>query len=93
MVDAKFLDENFTIEELNECGIYTSGISEVKTIAYACGSATVKAYDSATVKASSNSYVKDCTGNIKSVSGRAIVKDHYGKKIYIKKGEFEIIEI
>ena len=59
----------------------------------AYGSATVKAYDSETVKACGNSYVEDCTGNIRPADGYAIVKDYYNKKIYIKKGKFEIIEI
>ena len=59
----------------------------------ACGSATVKAYGSATVEACDNSYVEDCTGNIRPADDYAIVKDYFGKKIYIKKGKFEIIEI
>ncbi|WP_187368614.1 hypothetical protein [Parabacteroides johnsonii] len=75
----------------------------------ACDSATVKAYDSATVKAYGsatveacgsatveayeNSYVEDCTRNIKPKSDYAIVKDYYSHKIYIKKGKFEIIEV
>ena len=59
----------------------------------AFGSATVKAYDSATVEAYDNSYVEDCTGNIRPESDYAIVKDYYNHKIYIKKGEFEIIEV
>ena len=59
----------------------------------ACGSATVKAYDSATVEAYGNSYVEDCTGNVRPQSGYAIVKDYHSHKIYIKKGNFEIIEV
>ena len=55
--------------------------------------ATVKACGSATVEACDNSYVEDCTGNIRPADGYAIVKDHFNKKIYIKKGKFEIIEI
>ena len=56
-------------------------------------SATVKAYDSATVKAYDDSYIEDCTGNIRPESDYAIVKDYYNHKIYIKKGRFEIIEV
>ena len=93
MIDANYLEENFTEEELTEAGIYTrkEHTSNAKSFAY--GSATVKAYGSATVKAYDNSYVEDCTGNINTVSDHGIVKDYYNHKIYIKKGKFEIIEI
>ena len=101
MLDASYLEENFTEEELIAAGIYTRKEHRVSDIAFACGSATVKAYDSATVEACGsatveaydNSYVDDCTGNIRPQSGHAIVKDYYKHKIYIKKGMFEIIEI
>nr|DAY83778.1 MAG TPA: hypothetical protein [Caudoviricetes sp.] len=109
MIDANYLEENFTEEELTEAGIYTrkEHTSNAKSFAYgsatvkaygsatveAYGSATVKAYGSATVKAYDNSYVEDCTGNINTVSDHGIVKDYYNHKIYIKKGKFEIIEI
>ena len=181
IVDAKYLEDNFTEEELSEAGIYTRNTHEVRTVSFACGSATVeacdnatveacdnatvkaydsatvkaydsatveaygsatvkacdsatveacdnatveacdnatvKAYDSATVKAYdsatveaygsatveaygsatveaySNSYVEDCTGNVRPQSDYAIVKDYHSHKIYIKKGNFEIIEV
>ena len=101
MIDANYLEENFTEEELTEAGIYTrkEHISNAKSFVCgsatvkACGSATVKAYGSATVEACDNSYVEDCTGNINTVSDHGIVKDYYNHKIYIKKGKFEIIEI
>lgn len=93
IIDARYLEENFTEEELTEAGIYTRKRHEVKTVAFACGSATVKAYDSATVKAYGNSYVEDYIGNIRPQSDYAIVKDYYNHKIYIKKGKFEIIEV
>ena len=51
IIDARYLEENFTEEELTEAGIYTRKRHEVKTVAFACGSATVKACGSATVKA------------------------------------------
>ena len=117
IVDAKYLEDNFTEEELSEAGIYTRNTHKVRTVSFACGSATVKAYgsatveayDSATVKAYDsatveaygsatveaydNSYVEDCTGNVRPQSDYAIVKDYHSHKIYIKKGNFEIIEV
>jgi hypothetical protein len=101
MIDANYLENNFSEEELAEAGIYTrkEHISNAKSFACgsatvkACGSATVEAYDSATVEAYDNSYVEDCTGNINTVFDHGIVKDYFNHKIYIKKGKFEIIEI
>ena len=133
IIDAEYLEDNFTEEELSQAGIYTKNTHEVRTASFACGSATVKAYGSATVKAYGsatvkaygsatveaydsatvkaydsatvkacgsatveaydNSYVEDCTGNIRPESDYAIVKDYYSYKIYIKKGKFEIIEV
>ena len=85
MIDANYLEKNFTEEELTEAGIYTRKEHTSNAKSFACGSATVKAYD--------NSYVEDCTRNINTVSDHGIVKDYYNHKIYIKKGKFEIIEI
>ena len=117
IVDAEYLEDNFTEEELSQAGIYTKNTHKVITASFACGSATVKAYDSATVKAYDSatvkaydsatveaydsatvkayddSYIEDCTGNIRPESDYAIVKDYYNHKIYIKKGRFEIIEV
>ena len=157
IIDAEYLEDNFTEEELSQAGIYTKNTHEVRTASFACGSATVKAcgsatvkacgsatvkaydsatveaydsatveaydgatvkaydgatvkaYDGATVKAYGsatveacgsatveayeNSYVEDCTGNIRPESDYAIVKDYHNHKIYIKKGKFKIIEI
>ena len=101
IIDAEYLEDNFTEEELSQAGIYTKNTHEVRTASFACGSATVKAYgsatveayDSATVEAYENSYVEDCTGNIRPESDYAIVKDYHNHKIYIKKGKFKIIEI
>ena len=109
MIDANYLEKNFTEEELTEAGIYTRKEHTSNAKSFACGSATVEAYDSATVEACDsatvkaygsatveaydNSYVEDCTGNINTVSDHGIVKDYYNHKIYIKKGKFEIIEI
>ena len=109
IVDAKYLEDNFSEEELAEAGIYTQKCHEVKTTSFACGSATVKAcgsatvkacgsatveaYDSATVEAYENSYVEDLTGNIRPQSGYAVIKDYYNHKIYVKKGRYQIIEV
>lgn len=101
MIDANYLENNFSEEELAEAGIYTRKEHTSNAKSFACGSATVEAYDSATVEAYGsatveaydNSYVEDCTGNINTVSDHGIVKDYYNHKIYIKKGKFEIIEI
>ena len=41
IVDASFLEENFTEEELSEAGIYTKGYHKVSTASFACGRATV----------------------------------------------------
>ncbi len=58
MIDANYLENNFSEEELAEAGIYTrkEHISNAKS--FACGSATVKAYGSATVKAYDSATVK-----------------------------------
>jgi hypothetical protein len=93
MIDANYLEEQFTEAELQEAGIYTRKEHVVRTDSFACGSATVKAYGSATVKAYGQSYVEDCTGKIRPESNFAIVKDYYNHNIYIKKGKFEIIEV
>ena len=93
IVDAEYLEDNFTEEELLQAGIYIRGIHKVKTSSFAFGSATVEAFGSATVEAYGNSYVEDCIGNIRPQSDYAIVKDYYSHKIYIKKGKFEIIEV
>ena len=109
IVDAEYLEDNFTEEELTEAGIYTQKYHEVTTTSFACGSATVeacgsatveaydsatvKAYGSATVEAYENSYVEDLTGNIRPQSGYAVIKDYYNHKIYIKKGRYQIVEV
>ena len=51
IVDAEYLEDNFDEEDLAEAGIYTQKYHEVTTTSFACGSATVEAYDSATVEA------------------------------------------
>ena len=66
IVDAEYLEDNFTEEELSQAGIYTKNTHKVITASFACGSATVKAcgsatveaYDSATVEAYDSATVK-----------------------------------
>ena len=58
IVDAEYLEDNFTEEELLQAGIYIRGIHKVKTSSFAFGSATVKAFGSATVKAYDSATVK-----------------------------------
>ena len=66
MIDANYLENNFSEEELAEAGIYTrkEHTSNAKSFACgsatveACGSATVEAYDSATVEAYDSATVK-----------------------------------
>ena len=58
IVDAIYLEENFTEEELSEAGIYTRKCHEVRAVSFACGSATVKACGSATVRACGSATVE-----------------------------------
>ena len=90
MIDANYLEENFTEEELTEAGIYTRkehasdtesfacGYATVKACGYAtvkaCGYATVKAYDSATVEAYDSATVEACGSATVKACGSATVK-------------------
>ena len=58
IIDAEYLEDNFTEEELSQAGIYTKNTHEVRTASFAYGSATVKAYGSATVEAYGSATVK-----------------------------------
>ena len=58
MIDANYLENNFSEEELAEAGIYTRKEHTSNAKSFACGSATVKAYGSATVKAYDSATVK-----------------------------------
>ena len=60
IIDAEYLEDNFTEEELSQAGIYTKNTHEVRTASFAYGSATVKAYGSATVEAYGSATVKAC---------------------------------
>ena len=74
IVDAEYLEDNFTEEELTEAGIYTQKYHEVTTTSFACGSATVKAYGSATVKACDSATVKACDSATVKAYDSATVK-------------------
>ena len=74
IVDASFLEENFTESELAEVGIYTQKFHIVKTIAFACGNATVKAYGNATVEAYGSATVKACGSATVEAYDKATVK-------------------
>ena len=74
IVDAEYLEDNFTEEELTEAGIYTQKYHEVTTTSFACDSATVKAYDSATVEAYDSATVEACDSATVKAYGSATVK-------------------
>ena len=74
IIDAEYLKENFTEEELNETGIYINGIHKTDTVAFALGSATVEAYDSATVKAYGSATVEAYGSATVKAYGSATVK-------------------
>ena len=74
MIDANYLEDNFSEEELSEAGIYTRKEHASNTRAFACGSATVKAYDSATVKACDSATVKAYGSATVKAHGSATVK-------------------
>ena len=74
IVDAEYLEDNFTEEELTEAGIYTQKYHEVTTTSFACGSATVEAYGSATVKAYDSATVKACDSATVKAYDSATVK-------------------
>ena len=74
IVDAIYLEENFTEEELSEAGIYTRKCHEVRTVSFACGSATVEAYGSATVKAYGRATVEACDSATVEACGSATVE-------------------
>ena len=74
IVDAEYLEDNFDEEDLAEAGIYTQKYHEVTTTSFACGSATVKAYDSATVKACDSATVEAYDSATVEACGSATVK-------------------
>ena len=74
IIDAEYLEDNFTEEELSQAGIYTKNTHEVRTASFACGSATVEAYGSATVKAYDSATVEAYDSATVKAYGSATVK-------------------
>ena len=74
MIDANYLEKNFTEEELTEAGIYTRKEHTSNAKSFACGSATVEAYDSATVEACDSATVKAYDSATVEAYGSATVK-------------------
>ena len=74
MIDANYLEDNFSEEELSEAGIYTRKEHASNTRAFACGSATVKAYGSATVEAYDSATVEACDFATVKAYGSATVE-------------------
>lgn len=74
MIDANYLENNFSEEELAEAGIYTRKEHTSNAKSFACGSATVKAYGSATVEACGSATVKAYGSATVEAYGSATVK-------------------
>jgi len=74
MIDANYLEDNFSEEELSEAGIYTRKEHASNTRAFACGSATVEAYGSATVEAYDSATVEAYDSATVEAYGSATVK-------------------
>ena len=74
MIDANYLEKNFTEEELTEAGIYTRKEHTSNAKSFACGSATVKACGSATVEACDSATVEACDSATVKAYGSATVK-------------------
>ena len=74
MIDANYLEDNFSSEKLSEAGIYTRKEHASNTRAFACGSATVEACGSATVKACGSATVKAYGSATVEACGSATVK-------------------
>ena len=74
IVDAEYLEDNFTEEELSQAGIYTKNTHKVITASFACGSATVKACDSVTVEACGSATVEAYDSATVEAYGSATVK-------------------
>ena len=74
MIDANYLENNFSEEELAEAGIYTRKEHTSNAKSFACGSATVKACGSATVKACGSATVEACDSATVEACGSATVE-------------------
>ena len=74
MIDANYLENNFSEEELAEAGIYTRKQHTSNAKSFACGSATVEACGSATVEACDSATVKAYGSATVEAYGSATVK-------------------
>ena len=74
MIDANYLENNFSEEELAEAGIYTRKEHLSNAKSFACGSATVKACGSATVEACDSATVEACDSATVEAYGSATVE-------------------
>ena len=81
MIDANYLENNFSEEELAEAGIYTRKEHTSNAKSFACGSATVKAYGSATVKAYGSATVEAYDSATVKAYGSATV-EAYGSATF-----------
>ena len=74
MIDANYLENNFSEEELAEAGIYTRKEHTSNAKSFACGSATVEACGSATVEACGSATVEAYGSATVKAYGSATVK-------------------
>ncbi|MEQ3097495.1 hypothetical protein [Parabacteroides distasonis] len=81
MIDANYLENNFSEEELAEAGIYTRKEHTSNAKSFACGSATVEAYGSATVEAYDSATVKAYNSAKVEAYGSATVKAYNSAKV------------
>ena len=81
MIDANYLENNFSEEELAEAGIYTRKEHTSNAKSFACGSATVEAYGSATVEAYGSATVEAYGSAKVEAYGSATVKAYNSAKV------------
>ena len=81
MIDANYLENNFSEEELAEAGIYTRKEHTSNAKSFACGSATVEAYGSATVEAYGSATVKAYGSATVEAYGSAKVEAYGSAKV------------
>ena len=81
MIDANYLENNFSEEELAEAGIYTRKEHTSNAKSFACGSATVEAYGSATVEAYGSAKVEAYGSATVKAYGSATVKAYGSAKV------------
>ena len=81
-----------TKTELESCGIFTDGVHEVKTgAAYASGSASVRAYDSASVRASGSASVRAYDSARTHAAGSAVCTAWSGTTLVLTRADNGVI--